>query len=94
MCVMEQVGVRELRQNISVYLRQIQDDQRPLEVTDRGRPVAVLTPLGPAADDYAALEAAGRLRPADLSWSTYSAPAGEVTTSGSDALEALREERL
>lgn len=91
---MEQVGVRELRQNLSVYLRQIQDDQRPLEVTDRGRPVAVLTPLSPATDEYAALEAAGRLRPADAAWSTYSLPTDEITTMGSDALEALREERL
>ena len=94
MCVMEQVGVRELRQNLSVYLRQIQDDQRPLEVTDRGRPVAVLTPLSPAADEYAALQAAGRLRPAAASCSSYWMHTNEITTEGSDALEALREERL
>jgi prevent-host-death family protein len=38
------VGVRELRQNLSVYLRRIEAGET-LEVTDHGRPVARLTPL-------------------------------------------------
>ena len=44
MCYMERVGVRELRQNLSVYLRRIIDGES-LEVTERGRPVALLSPL-------------------------------------------------
>ncbi len=40
------VGVRELRQNLSVYLRRIERGET-LEVTDHGRPVARLTPLPP-----------------------------------------------
>lgn len=40
------VGVRELRQNLSVYLRRIEAGET-LEVTERGRPVARLTPLPP-----------------------------------------------
>jgi prevent-host-death family protein len=40
------VGVRELRQNLSVYLRRIETGET-LEVTDHGRPVARLTPLPP-----------------------------------------------
>jgi prevent-host-death family protein len=40
------VGVRELRQNLSVFLRRIEAGET-LEVTERGRPVARLTPLPP-----------------------------------------------
>ena len=39
LCYMERVGVRELRQNLSVYLRRVGAGQT-LEVTERGRPVA------------------------------------------------------
>ncbi len=38
------VGVRELRQNLRVYLRRIDQGER-FEVTDRGTPVALLIPL-------------------------------------------------
>jgi prevent-host-death family protein len=38
------VGVRELRQNLSVYLRRVERGET-LEVTERGRSVAVLAPL-------------------------------------------------
>ena len=91
---MKSVGVRELRQNLSVYLRAMQKEGEPIEVTDRGRPVAVLAPLEVGSDDYDALEAAGRLRPAEATWSTLAAPVGPITTAGTDALGALREERL
>jgi prevent-host-death family protein len=43
----DQIGVRELRQNLSVYLRQIREQGRSYEVTERGEPVAQLTPLTP-----------------------------------------------
>jgi prevent-host-death family protein len=49
MCVMAEpvrrVGIRELRQNLSVYLRRIQEDGQPYEVTEHGHAVARLTPL-------------------------------------------------
>ena len=38
------VGIRELRQNLSVYLRRVEEGET-LEVTERGRAVAVLGPL-------------------------------------------------
>jgi prevent-host-death family protein len=41
------VGVRELRQNLSVYLRRVKAGET-LEVTEHGRPVARLGPLPPA----------------------------------------------
>jgi len=56
------VGVAELRQNLSRYLRRVEDGERLL-VTDRNRPVAE---LGPAPSTGAALDrliAAGRVTP-------------------------------
>ena len=47
LCYMNRVGIRELRQNLSVYLRRVQQGES-LEVTERGRPVAVLGPLSAA----------------------------------------------
>jgi prevent-host-death family protein len=41
---MSQVGVRELRQRASELLRRVEAGET-IEVTDRGRPVAVLAPL-------------------------------------------------
>ena len=40
---MEQIGVRELRQHASRYLAQVATGET-IEVTDRGRPVALLVP--------------------------------------------------
>ena len=37
----ERVGVRELRQNLSVYLAQVVEDGATFEVTEHGRPVEV-----------------------------------------------------
>ena len=46
---MDRVGVRELRQNLSVYLRRVRRGEA-LEVTDRGQPVAVLQPIATSDD--------------------------------------------
>lgn len=86
--------MRELRQHLSAYLRAIQGRGEPIEVTDRGHPVALLAPPRASDDDYDALEAAGRLRPAEADWSTFDVPTGPVTTAGTEALEDLREDRL
>ena len=63
LCVMRtyrRVGVRELRQNLSVYLRRTLAGET-LEVTDRGQPVALLTPLPDRSDPISRLEAQGRI---------------------------------
>jgi prevent-host-death family protein len=49
----ERVGVRELRQNLSQWLRRVENGES-FEVTERGRPVAELRPLPPATDDLIA----------------------------------------
>jgi len=40
---MERIGIRELRQHASVWLRRVQQGET-FEVTDRGRTVALLVP--------------------------------------------------
>ena len=45
MYMSETVGVAQLRQNLSLYLRRVADGER-LTVTDHNRPVAELVPLG------------------------------------------------
>ena len=59
----DRVGVRELRQNLSVYLARVIAGER-LEVTDRGNPVAVLIPIHPGATLVERLVAEGRAIPA------------------------------
>jgi prevent-host-death family protein len=60
---MNQVGIRELRQHASRWLRRVAAGES-FEVTDRGRPVALLIPL-PTAEGLNALVAAGRARPGE-----------------------------
>lgn len=55
---MERIGVRELRQYASRYLARVASGER-LEVTDRGRLVAMLVPVGE--DRWQALLAGGRI---------------------------------
>jgi prevent-host-death family protein len=54
------VGVRELRQNLSVYLRRVKLGER-LEVTERGRTVARLEPVLDDDDPLVELERQGRI---------------------------------
>ena len=56
------VGVRELRQNLSVYLALVKQGQ-VMTVTERGRAVAILQPLPKSDDAIARLHAEGRLIP-------------------------------
>ena len=62
---MTTVGVRELRQRASELLRRVEAGET-IEVTDRGRPVAVLAPL-PEAEPLERLRAAGDVIPATRS---------------------------
>jgi prevent-host-death family protein len=61
--VTDDVNVRELRQNISKYLRRVLQGER-LRVLSRGRPVAILGPLTDGSGVVARLVAEGRLAPA------------------------------
>lgn len=56
------IGIRELRQNASHYLRLVEERGEPIEITDRGRPVAYLTPVPAPSSRIEQLRASGRIR--------------------------------
>lgn len=88
------VGVRELRQNLSVYLRRVSAGET-LEVTERGRAVAILAPLPELSSPLGRLIATGRVRAPVGDLLDLGAPAGgAVSRVLSEALEEEREERL
>lgn len=60
---MTRVGIRELRQKASEYIRLVEAGET-IEVTDRGRPVALLTPI-PEAPPLERLRASGDLDEAE-----------------------------
>lgn len=60
------VGIRELRQNLSIYVDRVKDGET-LEVTEHGHPVAELTPIRPRSKSlYDQMVADGRITPAAM----------------------------
>jgi prevent-host-death family protein len=96
MCYMSErptVGVRELRQNLSVYLRRVGRGES-LEVTERGRPVALLTPLPERSTWRDRLATEGKLVPARGRLADLGPPPpAHIRGSISAALAAEREDR-
>ncbi|GAC1331007.1 MAG: hypothetical protein NVSMB13_19240 [Mycobacteriales bacterium] len=89
---MERIGVRELRQHASRYLARVAAGEH-LEVTDRGRPVALLVPVG-AVSSWEGLLDAGRVRRAIAPDTVLAEDAAEYGLAASAALaDARREER-
>jgi len=88
-----EVGVRELRQNLSVYLARLSEGT-VYRVTDRGHAVALLIPLPKAATTVERLVATGRAVPATRDLLALGRPPGRSTTALSKALQAVREDRL
>lgn len=97
MCYMSsresRVGVRELRQNLSKYLRRVARGET-LEVTDRGMPVAVLAPLPEPTSPLERLIASGRAALPERDLMELLPPRGRVSTRLSEALLEERAERL
>jgi prevent-host-death family protein len=98
MCYMadreKRVGVRELRQNLSVYLRRVKLGET-YEVSERGKPVALLTPAPGASTALRRLVSSGRA----------TSPVGDLLALGpprkgragqdlKKALEETRDDRL
>lgn len=82
-----------MRQNLSVYLRRVERGE-VLEVTERGRAVAVLAPLPGASTPLGRLVAAGKARGPTGDLLELGAPEGEPSRRLSEALREEREERL
>jgi prevent-host-death family protein len=93
MQAMVTIGVRELRQNASRYLRLVKAGQR-VAVTDRGTLVAYLIPAGMAASIVDRLAAAGEYTPPAGRLSDIAAP--PKATAGalplSEVLSEMRDE--
>jgi len=86
------VGVRELRQNLSVYLERVKAGES-LEVTERGQPVARLAPL--ERDDMSVVDRLvreGRARQGRGSLSALGRPKPVAGPSLSAVLQAMRDE--
>ncbi len=93
---MNQVGVRELRQNLSRYLTEVKEGES-FVVTERGREVARLTPSGPVDSPLArlAMDRGATMPRADLlSLAREPVHAPAVGRPSLEILEELREERL
>lgn len=86
---MTSVGVRELRQRASELLRLVEGGES-VEITDRGRPVAMLTPL--PEDPLERLRASGDLQASegDLSDLPRPLPAEPGSEAPSSVLARLR----
>lgn len=92
---MTSVGVRELRQYLSRYLREVKEG-KSFVVTERGREVARLLPSGPPDSPLARLaaERGASMPSADLLM--LDAPGGQPAAGPSSewVLDELREDRL
>ncbi len=86
---MERIGIRELRQHASRYLARVARGER-IEVTDRGRPVAMLVPVED--DPWEMLLASGRVTPPSSSGSITGDAPVDYGVSASDRLAAMRED--
>jgi prevent-host-death family protein len=97
MCYManrKRVGVREIRQNLSVYLDRVKAGEA-LEITEHGTPVAVLAPLPERATLLQRLVSEGRATAPTLSWDAIPPPLDlKLERPLSEILSELREERL
>jgi prevent-host-death family protein len=89
---MQVIGIRELRQSASRYLRAVERGET-YEVTDRGRPIAMLVPI-PGGNRLEGLAASGRLTLASGDALELGGPLdpSSGTESPSRVLERLRTE--
>ena len=85
---MDQIGVRELRQNASRYLARVESGET-FTVTDRGRPVALLTPF--PSDPWKRLLESGRILHPTSEGDITDTPPLDYGINASERLAAMRE---
>jgi antitoxin (DNA-binding transcriptional repressor) of toxin-antitoxin stability system len=94
---MKRIGVRELRQHASRYVRMVKAGEI-VEVAERGQVVALLTPPGGSRTTRDRLVASRRLVPATSpSWrlrSSRPVPIDPGSPTNQELLDAEREDRL
>lgn len=87
---MRRIGVRELRQHASRYLAIVAGGES-IEVTDRGRPVAMLVPA--RTDAWDALLASNRiLKPDDDALDLADEPPVDYGVDASSVLQSMRDQ--
>lgn len=94
--MVERVGVRELRQNLSRWLRRVERGES-FQVTDRGKPVAELRPLRHAEGVVARLVREGRIARVatrDLAELPPPPPTPPGARPLSEILDELREDKI
>jgi prevent-host-death family protein len=89
---MASVGIRELRQRASELVRRVERGET-IQVTDRGRPVALISPL-PGGSALERLRASGEILPAQGRLDDLPAPLDlpRGTDRPSDVLRRLRQD--
>ncbi len=87
------VGVRELRQNLSLYLERVEAGT-VFRVTDRGRAVALLVPLRAGATIVDRLVASGRASRTNGDLLALGRPTLSAGKSLTEALRQVREDPL
>jgi prevent-host-death family protein len=89
------IGIRELRQHASRWVQLAEEGQR-VEITNRGRLVAALVPIGDGGDALTRLEREGRLTPATAAWGDLPdrLPTEPDTPASAQLLRELGEDRL
>lgn len=89
---MEQIGVRELNQDTSRVLARVQSGET-IEITDRGRPVARLVPVGDNLAALTRLVASGRAVAPDITGPIGLPPViGDPEVDSASVLAAMRDE--
>jgi prevent-host-death family protein len=87
----DRVGVRELRQDLSRYLRRVRNGER-FVVTERGHPLAVIAPWADETNLVDHLIAEGKARRGDGRLLDIAPVARPVSRDGSEALALERED--
>jgi len=92
---MKRIGIRELRQNASEYVRRAEAGET-IEVTDRGRPVARLAPLPAAESILDRLIAEGKMTPATADIASLGPPLPPTPGARplSEIVDELREDKI
>jgi prevent-host-death family protein len=85
---MDRIGVRELRQHASRYLARVAKGET-IEITERGRPVALLVPS--PGDHWQELVASGQVRPATAEGDVGDEEPRDYGIDASGELAAMRE---
>lgn len=85
---MDRIGVRELRQHASRYLARVEKGES-YEITDRGRPVAMLVPVKTSVLDR--LIATGRAIPPSVDGDVLDEPPQDYGIDASANLAEMRE---